>query len=44
MSVEFFGWLAGLGAAVQMESPEPVVREYREYLKTILRTYGEQEL
>ena len=44
VSRQFFGWLAGLGAAVRIESPEPVVREYREYLETILKTYGEQEL
>ena len=44
VSRQFFGWLAGLGAAVQIESPEPVAREYREYLETILKTYGEQEL
>ena len=43
-SRQFFGWLAGLGAAVRIESPESVVREYREYLETILKTYGEQEL
>ena len=44
VSRQFFGWLAGLGAAVWIESPEPVAREYREYLETILKTYGEQEL
>ena len=44
VSRQFFGWLAGLGAAVRIESPESVVREYREYLETILKTYGEQEL
>ena len=44
VSRQFFGWLAGLGAAVQIESPEPVAREYRKYLETILKTYGEQEL
>ena len=44
VSRQFFGWLAGLGAAVRIESPESVVREYREYLETLLKTYGEQEL
>ncbi|WP_270853579.1 helix-turn-helix transcriptional regulator [Roseburia hominis] len=44
VSRQFFGWLAGLGAAVRIESPESVVREYHEYLETILKTYGEQEL
>ena len=27
VSRQFFGWLAGLGAAVRIESPEPVVRD-----------------
>lgn len=35
----FFGWLAGFGTEVVIESPEALVREYREYLGGILGLY-----
>lgn len=39
VSRQFFGWLAGLGASVKVESPERIAREYQEYLKEILKQY-----
>lgn len=39
VSRQFFGWVTGLGAAVKIESPERVVRAYREYLREILEQY-----
>lgn len=41
ISPQFFGWLAGLGDKVRIESPEAVAVEYREYLQKILRRYEE---
>lgn len=39
VSRQFFGWVAGLGAAVEIEGPERIRAEYAEYLKTILKRY-----
>lgn len=39
VSRQFFGWLTGLGPAVQIESPEHVAHAYKEYLEGILRQY-----
>lgn len=40
VSRQFFGWVTGLGAAVQIESPERVVNAYKEYLREILESYA----
>lgn len=39
VSRQFFGWVTGLGAAVQIESPERVVKAYKDYLHEILEQY-----
>ena len=39
VSRQFFGWLAGLGASVKVETPESIATEYQEYLKEILKQY-----
>ncbi len=39
VSRQFFGWVTGLGAAVQIESPERVARAYKDYLHEILDSY-----
>lgn len=39
VSPQFFGWVAGLGSQVQIQSPESVAREYTAFLKDILRNY-----
>lgn len=39
VSGQFFGWLAGLGAGVEITSPENVRCEYRDYLKKALAHY-----
>ncbi len=39
VSGQFFGWLAGLGAGVEIISPETVRCEYRDYLKKALAHY-----
>lgn len=40
VSRQFFGWLAGLGAAVKVESPERIATKYQDYLKEILEQYS----
>ena len=39
VSRQFFGWVTGLGAAVQIESPERVVKANKDYLHEILEQY-----
>lgn len=39
VSRQFFGWLAGLGNTVKIQNPEKTVREYTEYLQSILANY-----
>lgn len=39
-SPQFYGRAAGLGPEARLLSPEPVVREFRESLRAILRCYG----
>lgn len=39
VSRQFFGWAAGLGAALRIESPEWVARAYGDYLREILSQY-----
>lgn len=43
VSRQFFGWLTGLGAAVRIEAPGHVVREYKDYLQEILGQYGKKD-
>lgn len=35
-SEQFFGWIAGLGGAVKIKGPDRLVKEYREYLRSLL--------
>lgn len=39
VSPQFFGWLAGLGAQVQIISPDDVKKEYMRYLSNIVYSY-----
>lgn len=39
VSSQFFGWLAGLGPGARIVSPEPVRREYVNFLKRSLENY-----
>lgn len=39
VSRQFFGWITGLGASVQIESPDHVAAAYRDYLRNILGSY-----
>ena len=39
VSPQFFGWLAGLGAKVRIESPIEVREEFADYLKNIYQLY-----
>lgn len=39
VSRQFFGWVAGLGAAVKIEAPDRVVVDYKNYLREILAQY-----
>ena len=39
VSNQFFGWLAGLGTGVRVESPARVSEEYRVFLQRILGQY-----
>ena len=39
VSSQFFGWLAGLGARVEVISPDEVRDEYKSYLANIISCY-----
>lgn len=39
VSNQFFGWLTGLGAGVEIIAPESVRTEYRDFLKKALENY-----
>ena len=39
VSSQFFGWLAGLGARVEILSPDEVREEYKNYLANIISRY-----
>jgi predicted DNA-binding transcriptional regulator YafY len=39
VSPQFFGWLAGLGDKIRIESPQDVAGEYTAYLNRILQNY-----
>lgn len=39
VSLQFFGWLAGLGSRVSILSPEKVKQDYRKHLQEILEGY-----
>ena len=39
VSVQFYGWLAGLGSRVQIASPDDVRETYRTYLADIISSY-----
>ena len=39
VSSQFFGWLTGLGDGISIKAPEDVAKEYKKYLKNILKNY-----
>lgn len=39
VSTQFFGWITGLGKEVQIEGPEDVVYQYKQYLLDVLKNY-----
>lgn len=39
VSRQFFGWITGLGTAVQIEAPSHVAAAYKDYLASILDSY-----
>ncbi len=39
VSGQFFGWLSGIGKAVEVVAPESVRQQYQEWLKGILENY-----
>lgn len=43
VSPQFFGWVTGLGAGIQIEGPASVREEYQAYLRQILEAYGEKK-
>ena len=43
VSVQFFGWLTGVGKDIRIVSPEHVKNEYKSYLSDILNAYAEDE-
>ena len=40
VSSQFFGWLTGLGARVEIISPDEVAEEYKGYLSNIMSVYN----
>lgn len=42
VSIQFFGWLTGIGKDLIIEGPENVRMEYQEYLTEIVGAYAEQ--
>ena len=36
VSAQFYGWLTGLGKDVKLAGPDTAVKEYKEYLKSLL--------
>ena len=39
ISAQFFGWLLGFGKQVKIMGPEPVIKEFQEYLDKIREMY-----
>ncbi len=39
ISPQFFGWVTGIGSKLQIEGPEEVQKEYKDYLNDILKGY-----
>ena len=39
VSPQFFGWLAGLGNGIRIQSPEDIREEYRTYLRNIIESF-----
>lgn len=39
VSPQFFGWVTGIGTGMQIEGPENVRRQYKEYLHEIMNNY-----
>ena len=42
VSMQFYGWLSGLGGKVTVSSPSHVRDGYRDYLRRILESYGDE--
>lgn len=41
VSMQFYGWISGLGGEVTISGPGEVKEGYRDYLRRILQNYGE---
>lgn len=39
VSPQFFGWVTGIGSGMQIEGPENVRQQYKEYLQEIMNKY-----
>lgn len=39
VSPQFFGWLTGIGDGITIAEPETVAKEYKKYIKNILKSY-----
>ena len=39
ISEQFFGWLCGFGKKAKIESPQPVVEQFKSYLEKIVKQY-----
>ena len=38
-SLQFLGWLTGVGSGMRIAGPEDVKQQYKEYLQSVLRNY-----
>ena len=39
VSPQFFGWITGIGAGIQIDGPKDVKEEYRNFIAEILSNY-----
>lgn len=39
VSPQFFGWVTGVGAGMEIEGPQTIRQQYKEYLQTIIEKY-----
>ena len=40
VSPQFFGWVTAVGNGIEIASPQSVRKEYKDYMKTIMKKYG----
>ena len=41
LSLQFYGWLFGLGTGIKLTGPTPAVNEFREYIRKASDEYLE---